>query len=129
MSSKFVRENAVVPFTPSADHSEKKGYLVNVAASVATISASASVPAEGVILDGEDTTGQSAIGILGALSGTVLLKSSGVIAKGAAVVQHTDGTVITDPGSGARVKVGIALEDAVSGDLIEVATFTPQVLS
>lgn len=129
MSSLFRRDNAVIPFTPSADHSEKKGYLVDLAGEVATISASATVPAKGVILNGEDVDGQSAIGILGPINGTVLMKSSGVIAKGAFVAQHTDGRIKTDPAAGARVLVGVALEAAVADDLIEVAPFAAKVLA
>jgi hypothetical protein len=43
------------------------------------------------------------------------------------VCQHSDGTVITDAGSGARVAVGIALENGVAGEDIEVAPFTPRI--
>lgn len=127
--SLFVRANAVLPFTPATDFSEKKGFLVTLAGDVATLSASASVPAEGVILDGTVAAQQSAIGILGTLPGTVRLKCHAAITKGDAVCQHTDGTIVTDPAAGARVKVGIACEDGAADELIEVATFTPQVLA
>jgi hypothetical protein len=127
--SKFARENAVVPFTPAADQSEKRGYLVALAGDTATLSASATVPAKGVILDGEDTDGQSSIGILGTINGTVRMKSSGVITKGDFVAQHTDGRIKTDPAAGARVIVGVALESGVEDELIEVAPITPQTLA
>lgn len=122
--SKFARDSAVYPFTPSADHTEKQGYLVNLAGDVATISASATVPAEGVILDGEGVTGQDSIGILGAIP-PARLKAHDAITKGDRVAQHTDGTVVTDPAAGARVIVGIAMEDAAADELFEVALFTP----
>lgn len=131
MSALFSRSNAVVPFTPSATHVDKEGYLVDLAGDTATISSSATVPADGVILEGQATTGQSSIGILGALSGTVRLKTSGAIAKGARVIQAADGTVVTDSGPGnARVVVGVALEasTAAGGELIEVATMAPMIL-
>lgn len=128
-SSLFARAVAVLGFTPSADHTGKGGYLVGLAGDVATISASATVPAEGVILDGNDVDAESSIGILGTLAGTVRLKTSGAIAKGARVMQAADGTIVTDAGPGtARVVVGIALEAADAGDLIEVATFAPMIL-
>lgn len=120
-----MRGNGIVPFTPSATHADKEGYLVDLALEVATISSSASVPAKGVILEGAPTTGKSAIGILGVLSGTVGLRASGTIAKGAEVQQAADGTVVTDAGSGARVIVGVALEAAVSGQLFEAAAHKP----
>ena len=128
-SSLFERANAVLPFTPATDFSAKRGFLVTLAGDVATLSASATAPAAGVILDGTVTTQQSAIGILGALAGTVKLKCGGVITKGDAVIQNNDGTIVTDSGAGARVKVGIALEDGAADELIEVAPITPQVLS
>lgn len=127
--SKFARNSAVYAFTGATDLSAKRGYLVTLAASIATLSASATVPAKGVILDGEATTGKSSIGILGAGLDPVMMMTNGVITKGAFVAQHTDGTVKTDPGTGARVVVGIAMEDAAGGDLIEVAPLMPIVLA
>jgi hypothetical protein len=82
-----------------------------------------------VVLDGDTTSGKSTIGLLGAMNGTALVKTSGAITAGALVAQSTDGTVVTDPGTGGRVIVGVALQTAVSGDLIEVALRTPQNLS
>ena len=128
-SALLTRAVAIVGLTPSADHTDKEGYLVGIAGDVATISASATVPAKGVILDGNDTDGESSVGILGALPGTVRLKTSGAITKGDRVQQAADGTVVTDAGPGnARVVVGVALETGVAGDLIEVATFAPMIL-
>jgi hypothetical protein len=129
MSSLYARGNAILPFTPSADHSGKEGYLVTLAVETATISASATVPAEGVILDGRPTTGKSAIGILGGLAAPIRMLASGAIVKGDRVQQAADGSVVTDAGPGtARVVVGLALEAAVAGQLFEVASFTPMIL-
>lgn len=129
MSSLYSRGNAILPFTPSATHVDKEGYLVTLAVETATISASATVPATGVILEGKATTGKSSIGILGALAAPVRMKTSGIIVKGARVQQAADGTIVTDAGAGnARVVVGVALEAAVSGQLIDVATIAPMIL-
>ena len=126
MSSLYARGNAIIPFTPSASQEDMEGYLVDLAGDTATISSSASVPAKGVILEGQDTTGVSSIGILGGLAAPVRLHAGGTIAKGAEVQQNTDGTVLTDAGSGnARLIVGIALEAAVAGQLFEAVTHTP----
>lgn len=130
--SGMYRENAVISLTPAADYSAKKGYLVDIASETATISTSATTPAKGVILEGNDTTAGYArervsVGILGALGGTVPMRCGGTIEKGAQVCQHTDGTVITDAGSGARTAVGIALEGGEAGENIEVAPITPQI--
>jgi hypothetical protein len=128
-SSVFARGSAVVPFTPATDMTDKKGSLVTIAGETATLSASATVPAEGVILEGADTDGQVSVGILGAGIPPVFLKAGGAITKGAALVQDSDDAVIVDPGSGGRVKIGIALEAAAEDELFEAAVFTPQVLS
>lgn len=117
MSALSAQGNAIIPQTPSASHVDKEGYLVDLAAGVATISTSATTPAKGVILEGAPTTGKSSIGILGGLAGAYRLRAGGNITAGAEVQQHTDGTVVTDAGSGARVIVGVALEDAVTGQL------------
>jgi hypothetical protein len=125
MSSLYARGNPVVPFTPSATHVDKEGYLVDLAGETATISSSASTPVKGVILEGKATSGKSSIGILGILPAPVRARASGTITKGAEVQQAADGTVVTDAGSGARVIVGVALEDAVSGQLFECALHKP----
>jgi hypothetical protein len=125
MSSLYARGNAIIPFTPSASHQDKEGYLVDLAGNTATISSSTSVPAKGVILEGQPTTGVSSIGILGGLAAPVRLRAGGTIAKGAEVQQKNDGTVITDAGTGARLIVGIALEAAVSGQLFDAVAHTP----
>lgn len=126
MSSLYARGNAIIPFTPSADHTDKEGYLVDLAGDVATISSSASVPAKGVILEGQDTDSVSSIGILGGLAAPVRLRAGGTIAKGAEVQQGADGRVLTDAGNGnARLIVGVALEAAVAGQLFDAVAHKP----
>jgi hypothetical protein len=126
MSSLYARGNAIIPFTPSASQEDMEGYLVDLAGDTATISSSASLPAKGVILEGQDTTGVSSIGILGGIAAPVRLRAGGSIAKGAEVQQNTDGTVLTDAGNGnARLIVGVALEDAVSGQLFDAVAHKP----
>lgn len=135
MSSKKYRLDGVLPQTPAADYSAKKGYLVTLAAGVATISASATVAAKGVILEGNDTaagyaTETVSIGILGNINGSIPMRASGAIAAGAFVQQAADGTVVTDAGAGnARVVVGVAAEAAVAGENFEVFPITPVVLA
>ena len=125
MSSLYARGNAIVPFTPSATQVDKEGYLVDLADDTATVSSSASVPAKGVILEGQDTDGISSICILGGIAAPVRLRAGGTIAQGAEVQQNADGTVLTDAGTGARLIVGIALEAAVAGQLFDAVTHTP----
>ena len=130
MSKKY-RDDGILPQTPAADYSAKKGYLVNLAGGTATISSSATTPAKGVILEGNDTaTGYAnekvAIAILGNVCGSVPMRASGVITAGDAVQQAADGTVVTDAGNGNnRVIVGIAAESGVIGENIEVFPIGP----
>lgn len=128
------REEAIIPLTPAADYSAKRGYTVTVSGETATLSSSATVPAKGVILEPNRTsagyaTEQVTVGILGGFAGSVLMKTSGAITKGDLVQQAADGTIVTDAGTGARTVIGVALDTGVSGDLISVAPFAPQIRS
>lgn len=129
-----IREEATLSLTPAADYTAKEGYLVTVAAGVATVSSSATTKAVGVITEPNLTAAGYAsekvtVHMLGGQCGTLHMRAGGTIAQGAFVQQSTDGTVVTDAGSGARVLVGIAMESAVSGDLFEVAPLAPLTLS
>jgi len=125
MSSKYTRASAIIPLTPAADLTGKEGYGVTFAGDVATLGASATTINTGVILEGANITAKSAIGIIGALAGPVRVALGGTVAKGDALIQKNDGTWLTDPGTGARVKSWIALEAGVAGQLIEAANLTP----
>jgi hypothetical protein len=129
MSSKYTRASAIIALTPAATMVDKEGYGCTFTSDTATISSSGTVICTGIILEGAATTGKASIGIIGALSGPVRVCLGGAVTKGAALVQHTDGTWITDPTSGARVKSWIALETGVAGQLIEAANLTPVTLS
>ena len=129
--SKEYRSSAIIPLTPAADYSASKGYLGTFSGETFTVSASATVPATGAIIEGNDTAAgyaneKVAVGILGSLDGTIAMRAGGTIAKGARLQQNTDGTVVTDLGPGnARVVVGVACEAAVAGENFEVAPITP----
>ena len=136
-SAFFARSNGVIPAQPSADHTGKEGYAValtsgaataNPAVAVATISTSATIPAEAVILNGLPNDGRfSDVGIIGGIP-PIRVKISGVVANGDQLAQAADGTFVTDPGAGtARVVCGIALEDGVAGDLIIAQLFAGQI--
>jgi len=124
-----VKNNAIVSLTPAADQSAKEGYFVTNSLGTATVSSSAADIPFGVILDGEDTDGQSSVAVCGGFAGTCKVKASGTILEGALLQLHTDGSVITDAASGARVIVGRALEAAASGELIEAVIFRPDARS
>jgi hypothetical protein len=125
------RIDGVISLTPAADYTAKLGYLVTHDGTTATLSASATTRANGVILEPNRTAAGYAaekvtVGLLGAMAGTVRMCAGGVIAAGAWVQQDSDGQVLTDAAAGARVIVGQALEAATAaGDLIEVAPCSP----
>ena len=131
--------NAIYPET-ATDLSAGIGKLVTFTAGVPSVSASATVPAVGIVLDarkrtvGSTTTNDNAIGILGALPGPVRAQISATATPlkfGDTVQQAADGTLTNDAGAGARVVVGVVsdLNGAVAGDLAEIAFFTPQIRS
>jgi hypothetical protein len=125
MNALAAKSDSTLVLTPSVDHSAKSGYLATFSGETATLSASATVPATLIILDGQATTGKDTCAVLGNFPAPVLMKSSGVITKGALVQQSTDGSVVTDATTGARVIVGVAMQSAVSGDLFMVAPIGP----
>lgn len=129
MSNLFTRDTAVISLTAAADYSTARGKAVTISSDTATLSASATVVAPGIILEEGASGAQVTVAILGAVGGTVLAKLSGTVTKGARMQQAADGTWVTDAATGARVVSLICLESGVSGDLVECATITPVTLS
>ncbi len=133
MSALKIRAAAIISLACAADYSTKKGYLVGHDGTTATVSASATVRAKGVIIEanaGNDYTKEKVtVALLGSTEGTVPMCAGGAIAAGDWVQQDSDGQVVTDAGTGSRVIVGQALEAGVAGDIIEVAPIAPLPLS
>ena len=127
-SALYRRQDAIVQIT-GVTLTDKEGYLLKENSGTLAVNDSATAAARAVVLEGNPSDEDSSVGILGGMSGTVRLKSSGTITKYARVQQVNDGTVVTDAGTGSRVIVGVAMESAVSGDLFEVATHAPLNLS
>ncbi|TXH51532.1 MAG: hypothetical protein E6Q97_18200 [Desulfurellales bacterium] len=125
MSNLFLRAAATIPLTAAADYSNDRGKSVTISGDTATRSASATVAATGIILEGAASGGTVQVAILGAIGGTVPAKLSGSVTKGQRLQQSTDGTWVVDAATGARVVSLVALETGVSGDIIEAATLTP----
>lgn len=130
----IARGNAIIPLTPAADHTDKEGYFVELSSgNAAIVNATTDIPL-GVILEGRPTTGKDSIAIsAGGLSGTVKVKvkgsSPGTIALGTLLQLHSDGTVLADAGTGARVLVAQALEAGAADELIEAVLFKPVVFA
>lgn len=126
MSALYAAGNPIISRAPAADYSAKEGCLCTFNATTATISASATVPAAGVILEGgADADSKISVGVLGALPAPVRVKLGGAVTGGDRLQQNTDETVVTDAGTGSRRIVGRALETGVSGDLILAVLHVP----
>src|SRR6185503_7439854 len=100
MSALKIRADGIISVPPAADMSALRGYLVTLSTVsgvlTATVSASATVVAKGVVLEANRTaagyaTEKVTIGLLGSCPGTVRMSAGGTIAGGAFVQQDTDG--------------------------------------
>jgi hypothetical protein len=132
MSTLAARQSPILPFT-GVDLSAALGKLVTFAAGVPAVNASATVPAVGIVLEGNDATHQSSIGLLGGNLPPVRMLIDGASAQlypGDTVQQAAGGGVTKDVGTGTgRVVVGVLSDPngAVAGDLAEVTPITPQI--
>lgn len=135
MSSSLAARGTPILAVTGVDLSNNPGYLVTLTAGVPAINASATVPAVGIVLDGNLATRNSTLGFLGANLPPVRVKISATSAAlnlGDTVQQAADGTVTKDLGAGnARVVVGVVTDPngAVAGDLAEVSLFPGQIRS
>lgn len=127
-----VRENAIFPLTPDADHTGLEGYFVTADGA---LMADGTTEPFGLILVGNATTGKDALAICsGGFSGTAKVKlaaTPGTVNPGTFLVLDgtTLGAVKADSGSGARVQVAQALESGAAGELIEAVLVRPATLS
>jgi len=119
----------VLPFTPTADQTDKRGYFVeNSSGSAAIVNAATDVPI-GVITDGAPTTGKSAVAMSG--SGAIVkvkcAATAGTIVPGTYLTLDgtTLGAVCADPGTGARVQVARACEAGANNALIDAVLINP----
>jgi hypothetical protein len=122
-----------MPFTPAADQTNSRGLFVeNSSGNVAIVNAATDVPV-GVIVDGQPTTGKSAVALCG--SGAIVkvkcAATAGTIVLGTYLTLDgtTLGAVAADAGTGARVRVARALEAGANNALIDAILIDPAVLS
>jgi hypothetical protein len=128
------RGNPILAIT-GTDLSALLGKLITFSAGVPAASASATVPATAIVLDGNTATKNSSVGFLAGNLPPVralISPTATALKQGDTLQQSTDGTLTNDAGSGARVVVGVLTDPngAVAGDLAEVAFFAgPQIRS
>jgi hypothetical protein len=125
----IARPTAVIPLTPTADHTGYEGYFI-LATGALVSSATATLPL-GVILEGQPTTGKDSVGLHN-FAGTVKVKlgaTPGSVIAGSSLVLQADGSCKLDPGTGGRIRVARALEAGVAQELIEAVLVDPAILA
>lgn len=124
-------DKAIVAMTPTADHSEKRGFFVTAAAGLAAlVTTPATDDPYGVILDGEDTDGKDSVALCGGNAGPVKVKlsaSPGTVVAGTRLQLDatTIATACADAGTGARVVCARALETGAANELIKAILLDP----
>lgn len=126
MSSRFVREVAVLAMTPNEDQRGKEGYAVKVSSGKAALVTGDTDTPIGVILDGENTDGQSSVAIADALPGTIRVKlnsSPGTVTIGTYLTIASDGTFKAAVSN--KTQCARALESGSANELIEAVLHRP----
>ena len=132
MGSLHLRDNGVIPMTPNETHVGKEGFAVKVSSGKAALVTGATDIPIGVILDGEDTAGNSSVAVCELPGGTVRVKldgTPGTVAVGTYLTITATGTFKADAGSGSRVQCARALQSGAANELIEAILFKPASLS
>ena len=132
MESALIAGSAVIRET-ATDLSAAIGKTVTFSAGVPSVSASATVPVTGIVLDarkrvvGSTTYNDNSILLLG--SGEVVLgkisATATAISAGDELQQAADGTFTNDAGSGARLILAVAIKAAVAGDMVPLLVCKP----
>lgn len=139
MSNSLLAQGSAIFSETVTDLSAAIGKLVTFTAGVPAVSASATIPAVGLVLDsrkrtvGATTNIENSIALIGCVPGAmraIISATATPIKFGDTLQQAADGTLTNDAGSGTgRVVVGVCadLNGAVAGDECAVAFFTPQI--
>ena len=122
-----INDSAVIALTPSADHSEKSGYFVNLVNGQAVLVSATTDKPIGVILEGEGTSGIDSIALQN-FGGIVEVKVVGTATAGADGQLNNDGSVKDDT-SGTRIVVCRFLESGTTGALVKAVLYRPLALS
>jgi hypothetical protein len=120
----IAQNDSIVSRTPGADHSSDQGKFVTDAAGTTTIVASATALPFGCLVDGENTTGQDSVALMGG-DKPVYVKLGGTATGGSYGQLINNGTVQNDAGTGARVLVCIFLESGSSGERVAAKLVGP----
>lgn len=125
----IARSIAIIPLTPTADHTGKEGFFILPTGALVS-SATAALPL-GVITEGFPLGAKDSVALPN-FGGTVKVKMNsapGAVVAGSFLVLKADGTVGLDSGAGARIQVARALEAGAADELIEAVLVPPVILS
>lgn len=125
----IARNSAILPLTPTADHTGLEGYFILPTGALVS-SATAAVPL-GVITEGSRINEKDSVALHN-FGGTVKVKlgaTPGAVIAGSYLVLQADGSTKLDSGAGARIRVARAVEAGVAQELIEAVLIDPVILS
>ena len=125
----IARSTAVIPLSPTADHTGKEGFFI--LATGALVSSATATPPLGVIAEGFDVGAKDSVALPN-FGGTVKVKlgaTPGAVVAGSYLVLQADGSAKLDPGTGARIRVARALEAGIAQELIEAVLVEPAILA
>ena len=134
MSTSLAARGVPVYPVTGVDLSAALGKLIQFTAGVPAVSASATIPANGIVLEAAVAAKVSSVGLFGGNLPPVRGLLSGATAAvkfGDRLMQAADGTFTKDVGPGtARVVVAEVgeLNGGVAGDLIEIVPLSPMIL-
>lgn len=120
---------AVLPRISDSDLSDKEGYFVEPASGkVSIVNAATDIPL-GVIVHGTTAGGHNSVAMAGQVARVKCNATVGTVNDGTYLTLAADGTVVADPGTGARVRVARAVETGANYALIDALILDPVVLA
>lgn len=119
----------VLPFISAADLTDKEGFFVEISAGKISIANAATDVPLGVIAKGTTAGGHNAVAMAGQITRVKCNSTAGTIVEGTYLTLASDGTVVADPGTGARVQVARAVEPGANNALIEALVINPVVIA
>ena len=129
---KLTSENAILPFTSTADLTSKEGYAVQneTGGSVSLFSAIIGKKPFVIIVHGTSIDEKSSIAVLsGGLGGTVKVKIAAPVEVGTILGVQSGGDFMLSTHVSADFACAQALEEGVAGEMIEAVLFKPEALN
>jgi len=113
----------LISATAGGTLTDKEGYFVKQSSGTVIIVAAATDRPAGCVQAGAASGSEISLALPGS---TVPVKLNGTVSKHQEIQVESDGSVIANAGSGARVVVGQMMEGGVAGDLKRAKLYDPQ---